>query len=530
MAKDPAAITAIKNKLNPTACWKDASLKAAVQLKWTMFLTDARLRDQALEHREGFRNEDLEMQVFNAVQGDSFSFLLRVLSQFGSSQDTATQLLAGTSSSSSADNNDTKPSVVPDFQVCLLHEVELLLRSLLTHAPAELRKIKHKQEDQFRPRADRHGRGSLRPSDVANERTTQPRNDIATLFQLVGQLYTLLPEDTAIQFWGGVPNKEAPAHYEIIESERGKLPSFLRWAIEVREPELIISVFEMLAGLATGVACSECAYNFMATGAMDVVHGGGTGMMSRYEIAAAFTWGSIFGELESWAALGSNHRSGHGATPPQLPIAPGDVLLGLSFLKVLTAVATYSVQARVAIFSPPTIQSRQLHRFVDSPRRSFGAEGCFIRDVVCILPARRWNAWRRNLQKRVGSDGTPRGHQRAGIRRGFQRRGGRTGGGRSRISSVPRDDTFLGAACHLDPHTQTSPSQESSDGARTHKHYSRVTRRALQKSWNRAIRRLRGGQRPCKSSPTRIPRFCGFVEDGGIRAMLSGAMFGELRS
>ena len=34
----------------------------------------------------------------------------------------------------------------------------------------------------------------------------------------------------------------------------GKLPSFLRWAAEVREPELIISVFDMLNGLSNQVA------------------------------------------------------------------------------------------------------------------------------------------------------------------------------------------------------------------------------------------------------------------------------------
>lgn len=55
--------------------------------------------------------------------------------------------------------------------------------------------------------------------------------------------------------------------------------------------------------------------------------------------------------LVNTAALGLNHRGGHGAAPPQL--APGDVFLGLSFLKVLTAVASYSIQARIAIFSHP---------------------------------------------------------------------------------------------------------------------------------------------------------------------------------
>ncbi|KAI5120013.1 hypothetical protein M0805_008474 [Coniferiporia weirii] len=355
IARDPSIVAFVRKKLAPTTEWRDAALKATVNLKWTLFLTEARFRNTSLERVEGFRNEDLEMQIFNAVQGDAFSFLLRVVSQLSAARSTASQMLAGSnglSSSTSAESADLKGSVTDEFRLNLLHEIELLLRSLLTHAPAELRKVKHKQEDQFRPRADRYVRGSFKPADDAAD-APQPRNDIATLFQLLGQLYTALPSDSAIQFWGGVPRTDSPLHYELTEAERGKLPSFLRWAVEVREPELVISVFDMLAGLATGVACSECAYNFMATGTLDVIHGAGASVGGRYEMAAAFTWGSIFGELESWAALGAGQRGQHGAPPPQLPIAPTDVLLGLAFLRLLAAVAAHSVQARIAVASHP---------------------------------------------------------------------------------------------------------------------------------------------------------------------------------
>ena len=70
LAKDDATVAHIRRKLVPSAEWKDAALKATVNLKWTLFLTEVRFRDAAMEHREGFRNEDLEMQIFNAVQGD----------------------------------------------------------------------------------------------------------------------------------------------------------------------------------------------------------------------------------------------------------------------------------------------------------------------------------------------------------------------------------------------------------------------------------------------------------------------------
>lgn len=371
ITREAATLSAIRKLLAPSTEWTDIALKATVTLKWTLFLTEARFRDQALECTEGFRNEDLEMQVFNAVQSDALTFMLSAVSLLNTKQSGATQLLASKISPSTViDLSQLKASLADEFKQHFLHEFELIIRSLLTHAPAELRKIKHKQEDQFRPRSDRL-RTSARPNDNTAEQPP-PRNDIATLFLLIGQLYSALPANSAIQFWGGVPETETPAYYEMAEAERGKLPSFLRWAVEVREPELVISVFYMLAGLATGVACAECAYNFMATGTLDVIHGAGANV-GRYESSAAFTWASIFSELDGWAALGSanprggapHHGHGHGlpgstsaaaaagAPPPQLPLAQTDVLLGLAFLRLLTVIATHSVQARIAVASHP---------------------------------------------------------------------------------------------------------------------------------------------------------------------------------
>ena len=351
---DTRTVPFMKTKLAPGTVWRDPSLKAVVSLKWTLFLTEARLRRPTLDNVEGTRNEDLAMQVFNAVQGDAFSYLLHAISNLSPVRTTTNQVLLRrfTSSTNGADISDIANSLTDEFKPNFLFEIELLIRSLLTHAPAELRKIKHKQEDQFRPRADRHLRGSFRPGEP--EDTSPPRNDIATLFQLIGNLYSISQEDRAVQFWGGAPRTDTPAFYEIAESETGRLPSFLRWAIEVREPELIISVFDMLSGLATGVACAECAYNFMATGSLDAIHGDGAGLDSkRFDIATVFTWRTIFGELESWASLGSNQRNPHGPATSQLQLAPTDVLLGLAFLKLTSYIAKFSVQARIAIASHP---------------------------------------------------------------------------------------------------------------------------------------------------------------------------------
>ena len=359
VVKDASFVAFAKKSLvtSPASEWKEPALRAILSLKWTLLLTESRHRNSSLENMEGFRNEDLAMQIYNAIQGDAFTLLLRDITDLNTNQSVASQLLATSISRASSQESTSEPngstsSKFAEFKPLFLHEVELLLRSLLTHAPSELRKIKHKQEDQFRPRGDH--RGAFRPGAEPEVEPAPPRNDIATLFQLLGSLYESLPPDSAIQFWGGAPTRsEVLEYYEELEVELGKLPSFLRWAVEVREPELIISVFDMLSGLSNGIACAECAYNFMASGTLDVIHGSGTSLdSSRYDMSTVFTWRSIFGELESWAALGQQQR-GPGGPPPQLPIAPMDVLLGLAFLKLTAAIGQHSVQARVAVATHP---------------------------------------------------------------------------------------------------------------------------------------------------------------------------------
>lgn len=289
LVTNASAVSTIRQKLSPISEWKDQSLKATLLLKWTLFLTELRFRDQTLENRDGFRNEDLEMQVLNSVQGNAFQYLMRSINQLrGKMIESVSHLFVDSTATHTVDATEFKSTVTDEFKDYLLHEFELLVRSLLAHAPAELRKIKHKQEDQFRPRTERIHRTSLRAAESHVERpATTPRNDIAILFHLIGALYLLLPSDSAIQFWGGVPSTTTPAYYELAEADRGRLPSFLRWTIEVREAEMIIGVFDMLSGLSKGQSCSEFAYNFLASGALDV----SGGAINRYEVAPAFTWG-----------------------------------------------------------------------------------------------------------------------------------------------------------------------------------------------------------------------------------------------
>jgi nuclear pore complex protein Nup205 len=205
-------------------------------VEWCQDLGDARLRDDSLELREGFKNEDLTMRVLAAVQSDAFSFLVRAVTELGPKRSTGAQFFAQ-SAGAYSDAADAKAGVTDEFKPLLLPMFELLLRALLTHAPAELRKIKHKQEDQFRPRSDRHaGARSAPQRSLPTRRLCRSATTFAVLFQLIGILYGSLPSDSAIQFWGDMPSTEMPAYYELVEAEMNRIPSFLRWAIESGSP------------------------------------------------------------------------------------------------------------------------------------------------------------------------------------------------------------------------------------------------------------------------------------------------------
>ena len=99
---------------------------------------------------EGFANDDLAMQIFNSIQGDAFAFLLRNVGDLSENTSVASQLLATSISrvppSNSNDQGGENASVAgtkfKEFKPFFLHDVELLLRTLLTHAPSELGKMK----------------------------------------------------------------------------------------------------------------------------------------------------------------------------------------------------------------------------------------------------------------------------------------------------------------------------------------------------------------------------------------------------
>ncbi|KAJ6461668.1 nucleoporin Nup186/Nup192/Nup205 [Mycena sanguinolenta] len=367
-------MTFMTKKLSPSAEWKDPGLKATILLKWTLFLTDARHRNSQLEHRTGFKTEELETQVWNAVQGDAFKYLAVAVLQLERKQANPSSVNTLTLLPEQQEQREI-PS--DDFIPVVFSAFEILVRSLIIHASSELRKIKQRQEDLVlaSARTDRTRAGPARfASSLATETdrpAVSPRSDIAMLYSFIGLLYSALPAERALQFWGSNPHGGSYTYLEYLESTMGRLPAFLQWAVwsmQLHDVSMSTALYDMLAGLANGQQCSELAYNFMARRGGEVIPGGS--LPSSSASGPSVSWSVVFGLLDSWATS-SNNNSARPAQPVQtfggslglsafnqpppppqpqtIPIGPKEVLLAQAFLRLLSNVVSNSVAVRVAV-------------------------------------------------------------------------------------------------------------------------------------------------------------------------------------
>ncbi|KAF8890672.1 nucleoporin Nup186/Nup192/Nup205 [Infundibulicybe gibba] len=381
LSVDVTMVTFMISKFAPSTEWKDPGLKATLLLKWVLFLTEARHRDASLENRSGFKTEELETQIWNAVQGDAFNYLSLAVVQLERRRGNGfvPSLISGLMPSLELQEQREAPS--EEFKVSILLAFETLIRSLITHASSELRKIKQRQEDLVlaNSRSDRTRGGNPRFSSSLvpdpNKPSPRPRNDIAMLYSFIGLLYSALAPESALQFWGSGPQADSShtSYLEYIETTAGKLPAFLQWAVwstPMHDLTMSAALYDMLAGLSKGLQCSELAYNFMARGGGEIIPG--SMLPSSSSGGPSVSWGVIFGLLDSWAAS-FNHPRGHppsqplvssqfGASslfnnpqpasrqqPQPIPIGPKEVLLAQSFLTLLSVVVSHSVAVRITI-------------------------------------------------------------------------------------------------------------------------------------------------------------------------------------
>lgn len=375
LAIDHSLISFLTKKFEPSAQWKDTGLKAALQLKWVMFLTEARHNDATLEHKTGFKTEELETQVWNAVQNSAFTYLAHSVLHLGKKADNGPAAVI--LERYPPEHPDLREQPPNEFKLQILSAYETLVRSLVTHASSELRKIKQRQEDLIlaNARSDWSRQASRFPSTLPLEQEKQEsalRHDIAILYTFIGLLYAALPSERALQFWGAGPSQPSSqaTHQEKFESASGRLPAFLQWAVwstPNQDSTMLSSLYDMLCGLAHGQQCSELAYNFLARGGGEVLPG--SLLTSSSGSGPTVSWISIFGTLESWAANAANpqpqakshigaslsgplqHLATSTATVQKFILAANDVYLARSFLRLLATVAEYSIAVRTTIAS-----------------------------------------------------------------------------------------------------------------------------------------------------------------------------------
>ena len=378
-ARDVNLVSTLKRKLAAAAEWREPGLRATLLLKWTLFMTETRHRDPTLEDKEGFKTEELETQIWNAVQGDCFVYLARIVAILQRKQGTTPPTCFASTILSKPEPESMLELPTDDFKPVILESFEYLIRALITHASSELRKIKQRQEDILlaNQRTDRNrmfrsqNRHSSHPPLPEHSTQTSPRNDIAMLYSLVGLLYSALPAERALQFWGGgFVEGQRLTYMDRVESTVGKLPSFLQWAVwstQIRDIDVLMALYDMLAGLSKGQSCSELAYNFLVRGAADFASS--SSLPSTAASGPAVSWTAIFGLLEQWATAGATPRPAQPAGPiggqmgmahaaqaqrqqqQQLTLTQQDVLLAQSFLRLLATVVSHSVAVRATITS-----------------------------------------------------------------------------------------------------------------------------------------------------------------------------------
>ncbi|KAF8548025.1 hypothetical protein OG21DRAFT_1489716 [Imleria badia] len=381
LATDKGTIAYMKQQLAPNTHWKEPGLKATILLKWTLFMAETRHCDPTLENQQGFKMGELESQIWDAVQGDAFTYLATALIQFHKRTHTS-PVSSLTQFVQLVPEQQQKEPLAEEFQLPVLNMCDVLVRSLLTYASSELHKTKQRQEDLLTSVRTDQSRifRAVAPASSEIEGQPAPRNDIPMLYSLIGVLYASLPPERALQFWGATPTGKMRglSYMELMEMSAGKLLSFLQWAVwstQVRDVDMTMALYDMLSGLAKGQQCSELTYNFLARGGGEVIPGSSLpSSTGSYNAGPSISWSTIFALLESWTSPAPNPctnqppslaalfgRFGslptsqpHPPTqqPPQhIPIGPKDILLTQSFLRLLSTVATSSIAMRLAISS-----------------------------------------------------------------------------------------------------------------------------------------------------------------------------------
>ncbi|KAG8875052.1 hypothetical protein FRB98_008117 [Tulasnella sp. 332] len=299
--------------------WKVPELKACVNLQWSLWVREVRSRDPHLGGNLRGIEEDVEKIAQSGIKGNAFQYLRELVLASSPGADDTTVSIA----------EDASDAIGPDFQSYFLDQVDTLVQSLIIVMSPILKKIRTKEDD-----AEYAGSRGLRLSVSASQEPTR-RNDTEALFRLIAAIYDRKELDSGLKYWREDGMDE------------GRLLAFLCWATEVKRPNLIVAVYDMLASLGRGPTCAEEAFNFFATG--NANYGG-----SQTQSHGNFTWIALFLALhqDSEALLksvGPQARNGSGQPTGGFTLPFDEVLMLRGFLRLLRNVIRYSKPAREVI-------------------------------------------------------------------------------------------------------------------------------------------------------------------------------------
>ena len=316
--------------------WSIPSLRATITLQWTLFIVSAVHSLPNFEADTEIYEEHVEAMIAKAIEGGVWDFLGRkVLSYKWDAE--LSKIWGGVEG---AEREVGGIAVEGWFQEYVTDQVEALVIGFVTSMTSVLRKLKNREEDIL---FSSHRGGQRASRGGQDERPTEIRHDLESLFLLIATIYRNSP-DAGSKFWSDSPSSDPST--SALTPGTSRLSAFLRWGAECRAQGMLRAYYEMIASLATGPQCAAYAFEFLAAN-------GGLEQNPGYQgTAASISWSTLFGALDFYSQnlpmrpteSGSNIEGVPGEIPPE------EIMLLLSFVRVLRQVVAYSDVARATLY------------------------------------------------------------------------------------------------------------------------------------------------------------------------------------
>lgn len=319
-----------------TKPWKVNTLKATVQVRWALTLSDISAAQPSIVENTLSMNKASRVKfVESALALDVFGFLNDYLLYFKQNLTDAADK-KGTVGSEDMDVDSSHAMAVDglivdpndytkfeadtalEFQKFVVEELQLLTESFIFNMSDIFSNLK-----------------KMTPSKQQADTATTSLEE-ATFAHSLQKFLTLMASiyrdrlNAGLQFWD---------HANV-------LSTFLPWILEFKTTQDLAAIFDFLGSISTGEQCSPLAHNFLKMG------------IAEGDVVAShlFSWGKLFSALQFYAKL-YTERSATEEEPPTMPLEEEITLC--KFLYVCQQVVQYSDQARLDIWSHPVLKAHE---------------------------------------------------------------------------------------------------------------------------------------------------------------------------